>query len=90
MSYFLRTERLGFRCWTEEDEPLAMRLWGDPLVMSLLGGPLTAEAVCERLTLEQRTQREAAVQYWPIFLLETGEPAGCAGLTPWPAKVRRA
>ena len=85
MNYFLETKRLGFRCWTEEDQPLAMRLWGDSEVMSLLGGPLTAEAVRERLRLEQRTQREAAVQYWPIFLLETGEPAGCAGLTPWPA-----
>ena len=86
MSYFLKTERLGFRCWTEHDLPLAMQLWGDAEVMSLLGGPLTAEAVRERLQLEQRTQREAGVQYWPIFLLETGEPAGCAGLTPWPAE----
>ena len=86
MSYFLRTERLGFRCWTEQDPPLAMRLWGDAEVMSLLGGPLTATLVRDRLALEQRTQREAAVQYWPIFLQATDEPAGCAGLTPWPAR----
>ena len=69
----------------EEDLPLAMRLWGDAEVMSLLGGPLTTEDVRERLRRELQTQREAGVQYWPIFLLETGEPAGCAGLMPWPA-----
>ena len=85
MRYFLRTKRLGFRCWTEADLPLAMRLWGDADVMSLLGGPLTKEAVKERLEREQETQRTAGAQYWPIFLRETGEPAGCAGLTPWPA-----
>ncbi len=85
MSYFLTTERLGFRCWADEDLPLAMRLWGDADVMSLLGGPLSVAAVEDRLAHEQETQRLHGLQYWPVFLLDTGEPAGCAGLTPWPA-----
>jgi len=32
--YFLRTERLGFRLWREEDLPLAIGLWGDPYCKS--------------------------------------------------------
>lgn len=30
--YFLRSARLGFRCWTERDLDLAESLWGDPAV----------------------------------------------------------
>ena len=28
--YFLRTERLGFRCWTAADLPPAVAIWGQP------------------------------------------------------------
>lgn len=34
-SYFLRSERVGFRTWTAEDLPLALGLWGDPEVTRL-------------------------------------------------------
>ena len=30
--YFLKSSRLGFRAWTVEDLPLAMRLWSDEKV----------------------------------------------------------
>lgn len=39
VDYFLRSVRLGFRCWTDEDMPLAMELWGNPAVTALIGGP---------------------------------------------------
>ena len=35
-----------------------------------------------RLLLEIDTQSEHGIQYWPIFLLASGEHIGCAGLRP--------
>ena len=79
----LETARLVFRTWGEEDVRLAMGLWGDSDVMRLLGGPMGEDAVRGRLGEEARNWRERAVQYWPMFLRDSGELAGCAGLTPW-------
>ena len=76
--YFLRTRRLGFREWRESDLELALGLWGDPEVTHLIGGPFPAEQVRERLARE----RAGPMQYWPIFLLATGEHIGCCGLRP--------
>jgi Protein of unknown function (DUF2846) len=39
MNYFLKSHRLGFRLWAEDDPPLAMQLWGDPEVTKMIGGP---------------------------------------------------
>jgi hypothetical protein len=36
--YFLKSERLGFRCWSLEDYPLARELWGDMRVPRFFGG----------------------------------------------------
>jgi RimJ/RimL family protein N-acetyltransferase len=83
MHYFLRTVRLGFRCWNESDLALAAGLWGDESVTALIGGPFTAETVRARLVGEITQMREHSVQYWPIFLFESGEHAGCAGLRPY-------
>ncbi len=79
----LETPQLVFRLWTDGDFPLAMQLWGDADVMSLLGGPMSEQGVRARLVQEQANWREHGVQYWPMFLRASGEPAGCAGLTPW-------
>ena len=35
-TYFLITERAGFRAWTPDDLPLALTLWGDPAVMRFI------------------------------------------------------
>jgi hypothetical protein len=45
--YFLRSERLGFRRWAEEDFDLALGLWGDLEVTKLIDvrGQLTEEQV---------------------------------------------
>jgi len=87
MDYFLRTARLGFRHWRDDDIQLAQGLWGDAQVSRLIGGPFTAEQVRERLAREVAMQREHGVQYWPIFLLAQGASegahVGCCGLRPY-------
>ena len=81
--YFLRTPRLKFRSWAEDDFPLAWALWGDPRVAEFLGGPYTEQQVQARLSNEIAMLREHRVQYWPVFALDDGELAGCAGLRPY-------
>jgi [ribosomal protein S5]-alanine N-acetyltransferase len=85
MKYFMSTERLGFRVWREEDFGLALGLWGDAEVTKLIDarGKLSDEQVRERLNKEIVNTKEYGVQYWPIFLLETGEHVGCCGLRPY-------
>jgi ribosomal-protein-alanine N-acetyltransferase len=83
--YFLTTERLGFRLWTEDDLGLAVSLWGDPRVTRLIDArpQLTRDEVRQRLDLEIRNQRDLGVQYWPFFVLGSGDFAGCCGLKPY-------
>jgi len=81
--YFLHTERLGFRPWSESDFDLAMGLWGDPEVTRLFGGPFSREQVQERLSREIANWQSHGIQYWPIFLLAGGEHVGCCGLRPY-------
>lgn len=85
MNYFMITDRLGFRRWREDDLALAQALWGDPRVTNLIDarGELTEEQVREKLEKEIATEKEFGVQYWPIFLLENDEHAGCCGLRPY-------
>lgn len=87
-SYFLTTQRLGFRTWSEADLDLALGLWGDPRVTELIDarGRLSPDQVRERLEREIASQRAYGVQYWPVFLLDTGEGAGCCGLRPVPER----
>jgi ribosomal-protein-alanine N-acetyltransferase len=84
-SWFLVTERLGFRRWREDDLDLAAGLWGDARVTRLIDARprLTRDQVRERLDLEIRNQRELGVQYWPFFVLRSGDFAGCCGLKPY-------
>jgi RimJ/RimL family protein N-acetyltransferase len=82
-TYFLQSERLGFRTWSEADIELAMSLWGDPEVVKLIGGPFSRAQVQERLSREIATLQSHGIQYWPIFLRATGEFAGCCGLRPY-------
>ena len=81
--YFLRSQRLGFRHWYESDADLAAGLWGDPEVTRYIGGPFSKEDVEQRLAREIATFGEHGIQYWPIFLLATGEHVGCCGLRPY-------
>jgi [ribosomal protein S5]-alanine N-acetyltransferase len=82
------TDRLEFRCWTAGDLALAVSLWGDTEVTALIGGPFTTEAISKRLSVEIACQAEGHVQYWPVFLRESGEFVGCAGLRPYDVEKR--
>jgi RimJ/RimL family protein N-acetyltransferase len=77
------TERLVFRSWAEEDAGLAEALWCDPEVTRFFGGVMSREEARARLQVELERGRSLGMQYWPMFLRETGEFAGCAGLRPW-------
>ena len=84
--YFLKTKRLGFRSWKEEDLDLAEGLWGDAQVTHLIDarGKLSKQEVRDKLGKEIALEKSHRIQYWPIFLLETGEHVGCCGLRPYP------
>ena len=83
--YFLRTSRIGFRVWKEEDLHLAIGLWGDVRVTQLFDarGQLSIAQVTERLLQEIDTERLHGIQYWPIFLLKGDLHIGCCGLRPY-------
>lgn len=85
--YFLTNNRIGFRCWREDDLPLALELWGDPRVSEFLGGPFSATQIRMRLETEMVLQAEHNVQYWPLFLLRGDVHLGCCGLRPYDAAV---
>ncbi len=83
--YFLQSERLGFRCWAEEDFGLARELWGDAEVTRYFGGPFSDEECLVRLQREMERLKSHGFQYWPIFSLSDGEHVGCCGLRPFGA-----
>lgn len=84
--YFLKSPRLGFRTWTRDDLPLALALWGNLEVTRTFGGPFSEAQIRERLEREIANLLTHKVQYWPVFLLEGGEFAGCCGLRPYKPK----
>src|SRR5262249_40725978 len=75
----------GFRYWTSDDLPLALTLWGDRKVTQFIDarGRLSEDAVREKLLREIATREAQHVQYWPVFLLGTGDFIGCCGLRPY-------
>jgi len=83
--YFLRTPRIGFRLWQEEDLNLAIGLWGDFEVTQFFDsrGKLSQAQVNDRLLKEISTQKLYGIQYWPIFLLKNDDHLGCCGLRPY-------
>jgi len=89
-AYFLSTERLGFRLWREEDFELALGLWGALAVTRLIDarGQLSNDQVRQKLRQEISSEAEYGVQYWPLFLLSTGEHIGCCGLRPYDLSQR--
>jgi hypothetical protein len=70
--------RLTFQSWTDEDTALAEALWCDPEVTHYFGGATTREQA--RARLDRERENSLGIQYWPMFLRDTGEFAGCAGL----------
>jgi RimJ/RimL family protein N-acetyltransferase len=84
------TERLHFRWWQPNDEPLAAALWGDPHVTAFIDARprLEIAAIRERLDRELKCAAEQGFQYWPIFLKADGKHVGCCGLKPFAAPER--
>src|ERR1044072_4141202 len=80
--YFLQSIRLGFRLWSEDDMAIATSLWCDDEVTKFIGGPFTHLQAQQRLFKEIALQEQFGMQYWPFFLLGTGEHIGCCGLRP--------
>jgi ribosomal-protein-alanine N-acetyltransferase len=81
--YFLHSARLCFRRWRDTDLQLAVNLWGDPAVTRYIAAqPYTVRDVQVRLRTEIEAERTHGMQYWPIFLLASGEHVGCCGLRP--------
>jgi RimJ/RimL family protein N-acetyltransferase len=52
-------------------------------VTRLIGGPCSPEQVRSRLEVEIANHDQHGTQYWPLFLLATGEFVGCCGLRPY-------
>jgi [ribosomal protein S5]-alanine N-acetyltransferase len=84
--YFLKSQRLGFRCWSRDDLPLARDLWGDLEVTKFFGGPFTETEIQRRLQVELDRAAAHNFQYWPIHLLADDEFVGCCGLRPYKAE----
>ncbi len=84
-NYFLKSSRLGFRKWCQEDLSIAWELWGDYEVTKYFDarGQWTRADVQNRLAKEIRSEQKYGVQYWPIFLLENHGHVGCCGLRPY-------
>jgi len=81
--YFLKSARLGFRCWMADDLPLARELWGDIEVTRFFGGPFSEEDIKARLHRELVRMETHGFQYWAIHLLSDNEFVGCCGLRPY-------
>ncbi|HXS36784.1 MAG TPA: GNAT family N-acetyltransferase [Flavipsychrobacter sp.] len=83
--YFLKTERLGFGIWRENDIGLATSLWGDKEVTKYIANSISQQDIKDRLRKEIDTFQKYGMQYFPVFSLETNDHIGCCGL--WPYKI---
>lgn len=83
--FFLKTARLRFSIWEEEDAPDALELWGDLEVTKFIAsnGKMSKEQIYERLKKEIENYNKFKVQYWPIYLIDSNENIGCCGLRPY-------
>lgn len=83
--FFLKSIRIGFSIWSENDICDALELWGNPEVTKFITaeGTMSKEQVQQRLRKEIENYNNYNIQYWPIYLIETNENLGCCGLRPY-------
>lgn len=83
--FFLKTKRIGFSEWKQDDIDLAEQLWGDLEVTRFIcaSGQFSANDIAIRLSKEIDNNAKHHVQYWPIFELNSNELIGCCGLRPY-------
>lgn len=86
--FFLKTNRIGFSKWLQNDLELAELLWGNPEVSRYIcaNGIFSTKEVIDRLNAEIINESLYHVQYWPIFELLTNDFIGCCGLKPHKTK----
>lgn len=84
-NYFIKSQRIKFSHWTEEDYPLAKRLWENEKVSEYITatGKFTQEEIKARLKKEMENQNKYGIEYWPIFFSGNDEFIGCCGLRPY-------
>lgn len=85
--FFLKTERIGFSKWTQNDLALAQLLWGNPAVTRYIcaDGTFSINDIVKRLNTEILNDSLYHVQYWPIFDSAENDLIGCCGLRPYQA-----
>lgn len=81
--YFLTSNRIGFREWNLGDIDHAIDIWQNAEATKHTGGPLSVTKIHNRIITENRLLRLYNVQFWPMFLKDTGEFVGCCGLRPY-------
>ncbi len=83
--YFIKTGRIKFSTWKQEDTALAESLWGNPDVTRFIcaSGTFSAKDIALRLKTEIENQIKYHIQYWPVFELASNEFIGCCGLRPY-------
>lgn len=81
--FLLKTDRVEFAVWSENDLNEANSLWGNLEVTKLIGGPFSNEMILERLNNEVNNFKNFGIQYWKIYLGDTMEFVGCCGLRPY-------
>lgn len=87
--FLIKTERVGFSVWRNDDIELAKSLWGEPEVTHYLcvTGAFTEKDIQERLKLEICNYQKFNIQYYPIFDLRDYTLIGCCGLKPFEGEL---
>ncbi len=69
--FFMRTERIGFSKWLEDDLTLAETLWGNQHVTQYIcaSGKFSKQDIKNRLEKEITTGKTQNMEYWPILRL---------------------
>ncbi|EKQ57311.1 MULTISPECIES: GNAT family N-acetyltransferase [unclassified Clostridium] len=83
--FFLKSVRIGFSIWSENDISDAVELWGNSEVTKFIvaEGKMSKEEIQQRLRKEIESYSIYNIQYWPIYLMETNKNVGCCGLRPY-------
>lgn len=87
--YFLKSGRIGFSSWSLDDIDIAFELLSDRDLTKYIGGPFSRPQVMRRLRTERAILRLHNIQYWPVFLLDTGELIGYCGLRPYKPSCKK-
>lgn len=77
--------RLQFGLWSSANIEDARTLWDDEEVTKYIGGPFDASAIDAKVRKEDETWASYGVQYWPMYMIDSGAFVGCCGLRPYHA-----